>query len=131
MFNRDIQPHRHRHAFSHEHSKYVWSLLSTFCLFHFFLRKEENNGDLLLLPPLSLLLLDDTDEDDEEEMTRFCFNLTKKSCIISQSRINTGGSPTGQSTSIVLPILRGPATCSPLCLYANERKGERETTKYS
>ena len=99
----------------------VCSLLLFYCLFHFFLRKEENNGDLLLLlPPLSLLLLDDTD-DDEEEMTRFCFNLTKKSCMISQSRINTGGSPTGQSTSIILPILRGPATCSPLCLYANER----------
>jgi len=120
----DIGMHSHTSALN----MFVHFFFSTFCLFHFFLRKEENNGDLLLLPPLSLLLLDDTD-DDEEEMTRFCFNLTKNSCIISQSRINTGGSPTGQSTSIVLPILRGPATCSPLCLYANERKGERETTK--
>mmetsp|Transcript_20384 Transcript_20384/g.37422 ORF Transcript_20384/g.37422 Transcript_20384/m.37422 type:complete len:207 (+) Transcript_20384:196-816(+) len=40
--------------------------------------------------------------------------------MISQSRINTGGSPSGARTSMVLPMLWGPATCSPVhkCIHA-------------
>mmetsp|Transcript_8724 Transcript_8724/g.19583 ORF Transcript_8724/g.19583 Transcript_8724/m.19583 type:complete len:227 (-) Transcript_8724:916-1596(-) len=47
-------------------------------------------------------------------MTRFCFNNATNWCIISTSRINIGGSPRGACTSIVFPILCGPATCSPV-----------------
>ena len=53
---------------------------------HFFLlpRKEENKEDL---PPLPFFFLD--------TITRFCFNNSRKSCIIPSSRTNTKASSTG------------------------------------
>jgi hypothetical protein len=49
-------------------------------------------------------------------MIRFFLKFATNLCIMSQSRINTGGSPIGADTSTILPKLCGPAISSPLLI---------------
>ncbi len=81
-----------------EHCSYLKSLMTP--LSSHFLRKDENINSFPppFPPPLSA------------ETTPLRLSSSMNWRMISQSRTNTGGSPTGARTSMVFPMLCGPAT---------------------
>jgi hypothetical protein len=74
---------------------------------------EENSVDFLSGLVLPVLMI------------RFFLKIATNLCIMTLSRMNTGGSPIGAATSTILPKLCGPDTSSPLCGVDEKKLTER------